>query len=160
MLCIVITVVILNIQAGDLTLLRQINAESLRVPEISGLQGGYIPKNDILIGNYKLACIIINVNPSNKIKEILFEIKDKNETLVKFFPCANFVCKSNKLVLKSTKTLLGDISFEGMFLPVKDGKYMTVSYDTVVLKGELTITKEKKKVFYNKNQQFTFLFGD
>lgn len=150
-----------RLQAKEIFISKKIETKELRVPEISGLQGGYLPKNAIVIGEYKLACIIINTNSDNKITKILFQIKDKNEeSFVKFYSCNDFVIESNKLILKPTTTKIGNISFEGNLLPVKNGNYMRVSYDTIVLKGKMVITKKKKTVYLNKNQEFTFLFGD
>lgn len=150
-----------SLQAQKIYISKKTDTKDLRVPEISGLQGGYLPKNAIIIDDYKFACIIINTSSDNKITGILFQIKDKNEkSFAKFYPCKDFCIDSNKLILKSTTTKLGNISFEGNFLPIKSGNYMKVSYDTIVLKGRLVITKGKKTLYLNKNQEFTFLYGD
>lgn len=134
---------------------------SFKTPDVSGLQGGYLPKNDIIIDSYKFACIIINVNSEKMIQEILFQIKDRDEkSFAKFFPCMNFVLKSNKLILDPTTTMIGDISFEGTFLPVKNGDYTNVKYDEIVLKGKLKIVNSGKNLYLNNNQEFTFLYGD
>jgi hypothetical protein len=147
--------------AADINQSKPLENKVFKLPAISNLQGGYLPQNQIVIGDYKLACIIINTSQRNKIVEILFEIKDKEEkSLVKFFPCRDFLIQANQLTLKTTATLMGNIFFDGIFLPVKNGSYFDVSYDTVVLKGILTLTKDRNPIYSNSHQMFTFLSGD
>lgn len=132
---------------------------NLTIPEIAGLQGGYLPKNDIIIGDYKLECIQI-YSDEKKIEKIFIEVIDKKKK-IKLFKCENYLVKSDRIVIKSTTTVLGNISFDGIFLPVENGDYLgTSENNTVVLKGKLIITKEGKRLYINNNQEFTFLYGD
>jgi hypothetical protein len=136
-------------------------ATNLRIPEISGLEGGYIPKNDIIIGGYKLTTLIINTTTNNKIDAIQFYITDKDQKKsAEFFKCKDYQLKSGKIILDATPTKIGDITFEGKFLPVKNGNYMDVAYDIIVLKGKLTIKIHGKTRYDNDKQEFTFFYGE
>jgi hypothetical protein len=135
--------------------------KNARVPDISGLGGGYIPKNNVIINNYKLACIIIESDSNSAIKAVLIEVKDKEEKSVFFTKCGKFSVKSGRFIIQPTSTKLGDISFEGNFLKVMGGKYLgNVAYDTVVLKGRLRITNSQKRLYTNNRQEFTYVSGD
>lgn len=147
---------VLEVFAEETNKSKLVNSKDLKLPEIAGLQGGYLPKCKIIIGDYELDDIQIYAD-DKKVEEILFEIKDKNK--IRTFPCMDFTVELNKLIIKPTSTIIGDISFEGIFLPVKNGNYMGL-YDTVVLRGKLMITKDKKNLYLNDKQEFTFLYGD
>jgi hypothetical protein len=136
------------------------NNINLTIPEVAGLQGGYLPKNEIVIGNYKFECIQI-FSDEKKVKEVFFEIKEKRNKKIKLFKCKNFIVQSNKIVIKPTTTTIGNISFKGSFLPVENGDYLGTSENNiVVLRGKFIIKNERKSLYINNNQEFTFLYGD
>lgn len=133
-----------------------------RIPNMGGIEGAYSPKNDVIIENYKVACFEIRVSQDEAgISDVVFLIRKVSDNkFMGFYHCNDYEIKSDKIIIKADDTPVGTISFSGIFLPVPDGDYWSVSYDTPVVKGKLVIKSNENIVYEKEDQEFTFLIGE
>lgn len=132
---------------------RQISEQQgkIRVPDISGLEGGYAPKNELRVGNYKILGLVLESG-----KDASFFVQNINGSKYREVGrCLYYRLESGIIKLREIGPC-GEISFNGIFLPVNGGNYWIVPENTIVLKGKLQVVKDNKIVYFSENQEFKF----
>ena len=147
-------------QEEETIITEPVEEQPIEYPKLDELAGGYIPTEDIIIDNYKIAVFeIIYDIESKEIAEVFFRLRNtldyKNSSIG---DCPGQIVTSEKISLKSQQTPIGVISLEGLFSP-KEGKYWGMPPGTVVLKGKIVIENNEAEV-YSKDHEFTFTFGE
>lgn len=126
-----------------------------RVPDTSELYGGYALKNELIIGNYKILGLLIDSGKYSR-SIAFFLVQNINDSHKDTCNCLLDSLNSGKISVRTAEETFGQISFQGIFLPVKDGNYWLVSENVTVLKGKLQVMRNNKVIYSNENQEFAF----